>query len=416
MLNEVPPTQTVEFTSAEPAPLDPWSAPEEEEFHSAPLRSPRRSPRKVSHKVRGNGALMKADKKTTRVLRRSSGLGPLSPKRQTKVIPAFETEVIPSTSASIPEFKLSMTPSKTQLPPMTSAFVLPPPSPAASFNPQDALLSSAFAPPISQFDIPTALEPSIPLSQSDDIVTRPPPSPVASSSMLPSSSSAPNLGAQEPPSINVPNTPSSRRPFPMAKPLASRMIHAYSPVKPSPLSRILMLANSPDSPENLVMPSLDSVSEDSDIPGVSPTPGQPLLYGATKGLAAGLGVSDDDDAEEEVPLREKKVKHHNTEQKVATKDKGKARADDRRIGTHRSRTAADALEKENKVKRSRPDDKPKISSGAGVVKNSSRATSTSKTTSTTMTQPKIVPKIKGGARRVPIDSAEAAVVAPAWKG
>ena len=42
--------------------------------------------------------------------------------------------------------------------------------------------------------------------------------------------------------------PPFRRPFPMAKPLAPHMTHAYSPVKPSPLSRILMLADSPESP------------------------------------------------------------------------------------------------------------------------------------------------------------------------
>jgi len=38
---------------------------------------------------------------------------------------------------------------------------------------------------------------------------------------------------------------SSRR-SPLAKPLARNMSHAYSPVKPSPLSRILMLAASPE--------------------------------------------------------------------------------------------------------------------------------------------------------------------------
>ncbi|KIY63851.1 hypothetical protein CYLTODRAFT_446356 [Cylindrobasidium torrendii FP15055 ss-10] len=43
-----------------------------------------------------------------------------------------------------------------------------------------------------------------------------------------------------------PQTPSSLlRPFPMAKPFAQRMVHAYSPARPSPLSRILSLGNSP---------------------------------------------------------------------------------------------------------------------------------------------------------------------------
>lgn len=44
-------------------------------------------------------------------------------------------------------------------------------------------------------------------------------------------------------------TPIKRRPFPIAKPFAQRMVHAYSPAKPSPLSRILMLnSNSLDTP------------------------------------------------------------------------------------------------------------------------------------------------------------------------
>ncbi|KAF8824195.1 hypothetical protein HHX47_DHR8000461 [Lentinula edodes] len=42
-------------------------------------------------------------------------------------------------------------------------------------------------------------------------------------------------------------------PSPFAKPLAMHMIHAYSPVRPSPLSRILMLGNSPGSPSNIAL-------------------------------------------------------------------------------------------------------------------------------------------------------------------
>ncbi|THH26975.1 hypothetical protein EUX98_g7212 [Antrodiella citrinella] len=404
MLNEIPSRHRIPSTSTQPMIENLVPAAEEEVLD----RSHRRSPRKVSHKVKSSGALTKVEKKTTRISRRSSGLG-LSPKKQTKVIPSFETEVIPSTS-SIPEFKLSMTPTKTQLPPVTSAFVLPPPSPASTFNTQDVLLSSAFAAPISKLDIPSASN-SIPLSQSDDLVTRP--QPEASSSSLPSSNSAPSLGVQADPAIA--NTP-SRRPFPMAKPFTARMIHAYSPVKPSPLSRILMLANSPESPENRI-PSLGSLSDENESPGISPTPGEPMTFGAMRSLAAELGVSDDDDdAGEQPPLREKQTKQHNkTERRVPVKDKGKARADERRTGSSRHRGATTAtLEKENKTRHHRSDDDRKVSTLA-VAKKSSRSASTSKASSTVI-PPKIVAKVKGGARRVPIDSAEAAIMAPAWKG
>ena len=55
----------------------------------------------------------------------------------------------------------------------------------------------------------------------------------------------------------------------MAKPLAAaRMVHAYSPAKPSPLSRILMLANSPESPD-IERPQLGALEEEmeGDAPG-----------------------------------------------------------------------------------------------------------------------------------------------------
>lgn len=363
------------------------------DMEDGPPRSPRRSPRKVSHKVKSNGALTKAEKKTTRVSRRSSGLGPLSPKRQAKILPAFETEVIP-TAPSIPEFKLSMTPTKPKLPPMTSAFVLPPPSPAASFNPQEAPLSSAFSSPQTTSEIP--------FSQSDDVVTRTTADSAASSSLIPPSSSAPTLGSE--PIVPIPNTPLGKRAFPIAKPFASHMIHAYSPAKPSPLSRILLLANSPESPESV--PSLGSLTEETESPDISPTPGLPISYAAARDLAVELGVADDRE-DGQAPLRDTNAKHNS--------DKGKARADDKKTPGTRSRTVAPALEKENKSKRSRSThESAKVISGG--IKKSSRTHSATKTVSASQATIKTLAKAKGGARRVPIESAEAAVVAPAWKG
>lgn len=116
----------------------------------------------------------------------------------------------------------------------------------------------------------------------------------------------------------------------MAKPFATRMIHAYSPVKPSPLSRILMLANSPDSPEaGPALASLpESAAEDDSIEQSAPAP--------IRSLAEELGVSEDDDS----PFRvasdaqgTKRKAHPSAEpperrtQPSRAKDKGKARAD-----------------------------------------------------------------------------------------
>ncbi|KAF9269252.1 hypothetical protein L218DRAFT_429376 [Marasmius fiardii PR-910] len=132
-------------------------------------------------------------------------------KRPPKFEPAYETEVIPPPSLAPPSSLLP------------TSFVLPPPSPNASFPaPRPALLLST------PFEIPATLD--HPSEAQESISTQPP-----------LSTSAP-MGE----SLRVPGTPPRTLSFPVAKPLAPRMIHAYSPARPSPLSRILMLANSPD--------------------------------------------------------------------------------------------------------------------------------------------------------------------------
>ncbi|KAI0791937.1 Afadin and alpha-actinin-binding-domain-containing protein, partial [Abortiporus biennis] len=261
MLSDLPPTPPAE-ESVQPQhprpPVDP----------SILLpRSPRKSPHKA--KLSSSGLKSSPKPKKTRVSRRSSGLIPLSPKSK-NIIPSYETEVIPSYPLPVPNFKTTLT-FEPSSPNSLKAFVLPPPSPAAKIggSPEvDKLLAplpkvdfgSAFAttselqPSLSDGQPVSAT--SIPSSGSSDF-----PASTSSSGYSASSSSAVSSALQVP----VPSTPLSNRPFPMAKPLASRMIHAYSPAKPSPLSRILMLANSPESPDNehsSGASSLDAVLEE----------------------------------------------------------------------------------------------------------------------------------------------------------
>ncbi|KAF7309923.1 hypothetical protein MIND_00364600 [Mycena indigotica] len=147
----------------------------------------RNSPRKSPGKVFTVGA----SRKTGRIPKRS-----LAPPPRAKIEPAFETEVIPGPSSLLP-----------------TSFVLPPPSPYSAFPPPTPLL-------LSSAPIPSLLDT------------------LAASS--PSSSEA----------LSVPPVATPANPFPIAKPFIPRMIHAYSPAKPSPLSRILLMSQrSPASPE-----------------------------------------------------------------------------------------------------------------------------------------------------------------------
>ena len=127
MLAELPPTPAAAGSSSVKA--------------ISPSMLPKASPRRPARKFRAKGA----SPRKTRVSRRSSGLGAvaLSPRTKSKVLPAYETEVIPSSipaippspSRQLPEFKTSIAaPSPPPSPHLTSAFVLPPPSPAAAFD------------------------------------------------------------------------------------------------------------------------------------------------------------------------------------------------------------------------------------------------------------------------------------------
>ncbi|KAG2363148.1 Afadin and alpha-actinin-binding-domain-containing protein [Suillus spraguei] len=189
------------------------------------------------------------------------------------------------------------------------------------------------------------------------------------------------------PSPKTPPAPivKTRRPFPLAKPLAPHMSHAYSPAKPSPLSRILMLANSPD--------SLDEVSEESED---SPTSIIPLPV-ATKIFPS---ESESDDS----PLREKKTERNVVplpplKNRLSAKEKGKTKAELVVPGKLKP-------EKENRDKVPRKPSPSLPPAPQSKLKVSSLATS--------KPAPKL-PSGKGGARRVLIGSAEAAPL-PGWRG
>ncbi|KAF9038556.1 Afadin and alpha-actinin-binding-domain-containing protein [Panaeolus papilionaceus] len=204
---------------------------------------------------------------------------------------------------------------------LPTAFVLPPPSPRASL-PRSTIPPSSTSPPES----PSSNGKETSSSESSDLLSVP-------SNLIP-----------------PPTTP---RPFPVAKPFAMRMIHAYSPMKPSPLKEALTLSmsSSTSSPpvqafktEKLLLESLSDSRVDVVIREPSPE----------MSLAAQLGVESPPDS----PLQRSNVvqptakARRTTKDETAikkslalTKDKGKARAEPT------SRTASG--EKENGVTKTR---------------------------------------------------------------
>ncbi|KAI0642311.1 Afadin and alpha-actinin-binding-domain-containing protein [Trametes meyenii] len=443
MLAELPPTPAP--GTSIPTPIVRPAAPPAVQ----PRASQRRSPRKLKSKV--------ASPRKTRVSRRSSSfsvlaLGASSPKGKQKVTLAFETEVIPSAlettkpsgppspARQLPAFKTSMDVSPAPPPPiLPGSFVLPPPSPAASLPSREGGGTPLPPiPPLPRLDIPPPSEEDISTDESTDAT--PEPSSTVSSTISGSSSALPAQSAPIPP-----KTPGVR-PFPMAKPFAARMIHAYSPAKPSPLSRILMLANSPDSPEGAPLAALpESPAEDSADAG--PSSNAPSNPEPIRSLAEELGVSEDDDS----PLREREkqpkaqvqvqgtkrkagpsseLEHRAQPPRVIAKDKGKSRADSHSApapGPAPRARPGSSLEKEN-VKRaklsggkaasgSQDTKKPRSNVVAAATKPSvGSAPGVRNRTANTGSGSKAAPaKAKGGARRVPVGSAEAAPV-PTWRG
>ncbi|KAH8995051.1 Afadin and alpha-actinin-binding-domain-containing protein [Lactarius hatsudake] len=177
----------------------------------APVPGPSRlSPRKTRSKSKGK-LTNKSPFKTMRSSVSAKRLAPGSrPKRlaSKRVEASFETEV-----------KLSTVPASL----LPTSFVLPPPSPSSCLPPHP----------------PSLLAPSVPLLFPSTTPPFPPSVPTFTEESRVPEATAPEDDSE----LTEPPAP---RPFPLAKPLSRNFGHAYSPAKPSPLSRILMLADSPE--------------------------------------------------------------------------------------------------------------------------------------------------------------------------
>ncbi|KAF5361805.1 hypothetical protein D9756_002214 [Leucocoprinus leucothites] len=277
MLADLPPTPDLHDQAHPPNPSHavgaiPAAQPRRSSRKPKPIhQSPsKKSPRKVhGHKRQSSaGSSSAATRKATRVFRRPS----ITPSKPT-TLPAYETEVIVATTSEPPisepqaeerqqaprEQQLQPTSTAATaaapLPPLTaplfaftsttsilpSSFVLPPPSPHASLPRKPLLPPPSLASSSSQQQF-------LSIPQPDFLMTHlPPPTPNGESTPFPQAKTqAHDQGVGEmDANANLTVTP-VKRPFPVAKPFAQRMVHAYSPAKPSPLSRILLLNNSPD--------------------------------------------------------------------------------------------------------------------------------------------------------------------------
>lgn len=349
-------------------------------------KSPRKSPRK--QKVVGKSG----NSRKTRVSRRSSIFSIPPP---TNVEPAYETEVIPIVVPKQHMNNKSSTLTKSILP---TSFVLPPPSPRTSLPPPDPLLGPSDSeileshPNLAEDSSSSSSTPQLSLPNPIPTIVEPAPAPMQKLAPVPAAPRTP---------------PPFRRPFPMAKPLVPHMMHAYSPAKPSPLSRILMLADSPESPESEPLPKSDG---EVTTPTGSPAP---IAMGAVAG-------KDDDDS----PLREKKTGRNVARVKKVDKADTKKRSSKERSKVKEEPTVPAATsklktigagEKENRDKPSRRGSPPML--GVPSTKPPGAST-TSKHEVQAKSMAKVPAKLpvgRGGARRVPVGSADAAPL-PGWRG
>lgn len=241
------------------------------------------------------------------------------------------------------------------------------------------------------------------------------------------------------------------------------MVHAYSPVKPSPLSRILKLADSPASPLDhsdegeSEGEGLGVVMEEDEDEGAELFPALPPAMSLEEELGVAIPVKE----ESSRPLEEKKVETTATNavakhkrgrvfypepKKFTTKEKGKGRdkfeASNNRLpvilnasasarNTRVGATPFAFVEKENdkavSVSSAKPPPpkiaNPSSSSGNGnlnpkkMVIPKQKPLAAGASTSRARLMAKLPPPtVKGGARRVLIDSAEAPQLGKGWRG
>ncbi|KXN90668.1 hypothetical protein AN958_03953 [Leucoagaricus sp. SymC.cos] len=407
----------------------------------------KKSPRKPHHK-RPSSSNTSATRRATRIFRRPS----ITPVKS-NIIPSYETELIPESSSSelseecvvdgqlqqnapppLPAPSFSLKPSTNILP----SFVLPPPSPHASL-PRKPLLPPTMS---------TTIEPlQLAPTPSNDFVLAHLPPPDEESTPFPQMKSYLQVPTQDAIDLveenaidNTNLTTPVKRSFPVAKPFAQRMIHAYSPAKPSPLSRILMFGNnSPNTPTSddsssstinagrhgleVVREEAGSVEvEEQELPE-TPQHQQGIEHRIS--LAAELGVESPPeivdigrDVGEEAPLKERKVevngrasrasgkptaaaaaggaKKPGTGVGAGVKERPKSRGGSESTAVSRSKstttgtgrtTSAGGVEKENGVIMSR-----KTSSSTNAT-----ASSTARTTAQRVTKPPVVTKPASGA-------------------
>ena len=258
MLDDLPPT---------PDPhLHPQShPPQAPDVQQMPRKSPRKpkvtihhsfskqSPRKLRNRKRQPSAgLSSAGRKAKRSSHRPSTTpveSTTSSVSETEIIAAvdeaphpqqqqyFPSIFLPPPPLAVPSFSLKPSTSTTSI--LHSPFVLPPPSPEASL-PRQPLF-----PPSSSLQFQSMPQPDFLMAH------LPPPTPFNESTPFPGMKPLPHPHSQAQTQIQEGTVTPVKRPFPnKAKPFPQQVIHAYSPVKPSPLSRILMLNHSPDTPSS----------------------------------------------------------------------------------------------------------------------------------------------------------------------
>jgi hypothetical protein len=235
----------------------------------------------------------------------------------------------------------------------------------------------------------------------------------------------------------------------MAKPFMPRMIHAYSPAKPSPLSRILMLGNSPATPAgsdddpdsdvgNISMPLEALLEEDEGgmalVDALFPEMPPPPVRQPT--LAEELGVSESppESPEASAPARASgpvvgslggRVFSREPERFTA-QQKGKGRVLE--IAGVRGTKAAREKENGEAGIRRKMVGLPKVSpplgsaGSAGGVKAKAQGGAPGNTIGKPGSRARVMAKLpapstaKTGPRRVLVDSAEAPAIGRGWRG
>ena len=207
--------------------------------------SPRKSARFATNKRSSFavGAISSPGRKHRKSILKKSTAVSLSASTTAKVIPPMETEVIPTSISS------GLFPSTSQPNIIPTPFALPPPSPLAMIPRKDKFSSLVSGMAIQE----TKSNTNETDSQKD----------------LASCFESEDVGQAQ-------GALATPRPFPVAKPFAQRMIHAYSPARPSPLSHVLLMAESTSDSRSGLSQSNSKSDEVNEVIGFRPLGSDPL--------------------------------------------------------------------------------------------------------------------------------------------